>query len=142
MARLEGIIPKTLQEFLKSGDSSDPKLKDFWEKWIYVKDRGEFFRPSGYLAKTPDSTGSQESEDGRQEAGGRGERSPSPRNTGEGIGNKQLSEIIGVPLSTIEKWKGAMKRGESIEFRRYPNFPREWTLGTDGRWYRRESSDG
>jgi hypothetical protein len=75
---------------------------------------------------------------------GDGERegNRSPKTVRKGIGNKLLSEAIGVPVSTIEKWKGAIKRGEPSEFRRYPNFEREWAIGTDGLWYRRESSDG
>jgi hypothetical protein len=56
-----------------------------------------------------------------------------------GIGNKQLSEAIAVPVSTIEKWKSAIKRGEAIESRRYPNFVLEWAIGNDGLWYRRET---
>jgi hypothetical protein len=76
---------------------------------------------------------------GSQKSEVRSERAPS--HAGEGIGNKQLSEIIGVPKSTIEKWKSALKRGEPIESRAYPNFCTEWAIGSDGLWYRRESID-
>lgn len=77
-----------------------------------------------HLAETPDRT--------KSEAGN--DRSPSPRNTG--IDNKHLSEIIGVPVSTLEKWKRSIARGELRSFRAYPNFSREWLIGTDGRWRR------
>jgi hypothetical protein len=69
-----------------------------------------------------------------------------PEPTGEtgkdGLTNQQLSEMIDVPKSTIEKWKSALKRGELIEPRAYSNFCTEWAIGSDGLWYRRVTSDG
>jgi hypothetical protein len=53
----------------------------------------------------------------------------------EGIGNQELSNIINIPVSTVEKWKTSLKKGETVNPRKYPNFMSQWKLGDDSLWY-------
>ena len=55
--------------------------------------------------------------------------------TETGLTNQQLSDLLKVPKSTVEKWKTSLKKGEAIKPRKYPNFMSEWKLGDDSLWY-------
>ncbi|MFY7885279.1 MAG: hypothetical protein ACOVOV_10605 [Dolichospermum sp.] len=72
-----------------------------------------------------------------------GDSSPIESVTGEGtvsnrqgLTNDQLSKKIGIPTSTIEKWKGKIREGKEITSTKYPKFFKQWTLNpTDSLWY-------
>lgn len=54
----------------------------------------------------------------------------------QGLTNDQLSKKIGVPTSTIEKWKGKIREGKEITSTKYPKFFKQWTLNlADSLWY-------
>jgi hypothetical protein len=54
----------------------------------------------------------------------------------QGLTNDQLSKKIGIPTSTIEKWKGKIREGKEITSTKYPKFFKQWTLNlADSLWY-------
>jgi hypothetical protein len=54
----------------------------------------------------------------------------------KGLTNDQLSKKIGIPTSTIEKWKGKIREGKEITSTKYPKFFKQWTLNlADSLWY-------
>jgi hypothetical protein len=54
----------------------------------------------------------------------------------QGLTNDQLSKKIGIPTSTIEKWKGKIREGEKVQSTKYPDFFKQWTLNlADSLWY-------
>jgi hypothetical protein len=54
----------------------------------------------------------------------------------QGLTNDQLSKKIGIPTSTIEKWKGKIREGEKVKSTKYPAFFEQWTLNlADSLWY-------
>ena len=54
----------------------------------------------------------------------------------QGLTNDQLSKKIGIPTSTIEKWKGKIKEGEKVKSTKYPDFFKQWSLNLDDSlWY-------
>jgi hypothetical protein len=54
----------------------------------------------------------------------------------QGLTNDQLSKKVGVPTSTIEKWKGKIREGKEITSTKYPKFFKQWTLNlADSLWY-------
>jgi hypothetical protein len=73
----------------------------------------------------------------------RGDTDPIESVTGEGtvsnrqgLTNEQLSKKVGVPTSTIEKWKGKIREGKEITSTKYPKFFKQWTLNlADSLWY-------
>jgi hypothetical protein len=73
----------------------------------------------------------------------RGDTDPIESVTGEGtvsnrqgLTNDQLSKKIGIPTSTIEKWKGKIREGKEITSTKYPKFFKQWTLNlADSLWY-------
>ncbi|MFN7568198.1 MAG: hypothetical protein ACK5QJ_14620 [Microcystis sp.] len=54
----------------------------------------------------------------------------------QGLTNDQLSKKIGIPTSTIEKWKGKIREGQKVKSTKYPDFFKQWTLNlADSLWY-------
>lgn len=53
----------------------------------------------------------------------------------DGLGNVKFSELTDIPVSTIEKIKARIKKGETFIPRKYPDFFDKWLLGSDGLWY-------
>ena len=54
----------------------------------------------------------------------------------QGLTNDQLGKKIGIPISTIEKWKGKIREGEKVKTTKYPDFFKQWTLNlADSLWY-------
>jgi uncharacterized coiled-coil protein SlyX len=57
----------------------------------------------------------------------------------KGLTNDQLSKKIGIPTSTIEKWKGKIREGKEITSTKYPKFFKQWTLNlADSLWYEKD----
>jgi hypothetical protein len=57
----------------------------------------------------------------------------------QGLTNVQLSKKIGIPTSTIEKWKGKIREGEKVKSTKYPDFFEQWTLNlADSRWHKKD----
>jgi hypothetical protein len=57
----------------------------------------------------------------------------------QGLTNEQLSKKVGVPTSTIEKWKGKIREGKEITSTKYPKFFKQWTLNlADSLWYEKD----
>lgn len=53
----------------------------------------------------------------------------------DGLGNVKFSELTEIPVSTLEKLKARIKKGETFIPRKYPDFFDKWLLGSDGLWY-------
>ena len=53
----------------------------------------------------------------------------------DGLGNVKFSELTDIPVSTLEKLKARIKKGETFIPRKYPDFFDKWLLGSDGLWY-------
>lgn len=54
----------------------------------------------------------------------------------QGLSNDQLHKKTGIPVSTIEKWKRKILKGEKANSTKYPDFFKQWTLNlTDSLWY-------
>jgi hypothetical protein len=53
----------------------------------------------------------------------------------KGLGNVRFSELTGIPVSTLEKLKARIKKGDFTTPRKYPDFFQQWNLGDDGLWY-------
>ncbi|NCR23526.1 MAG: hypothetical protein GPJ27_17185 [Microcystis aeruginosa L111-01] len=57
----------------------------------------------------------------------------------QGLTNDQLSKKIGIPTSTIEKWKGKIREGEKVKSTKYPDFFEQWTLNlADSLWHEKD----
>jgi hypothetical protein len=55
----------------------------------------------------------------------------------DGVGNKGLSELTKIPVSTIENFKTKIKNEDLTPPRKYPDFFDNWKLGGDGLWYKK-----
>ena len=54
----------------------------------------------------------------------------------KGLGNKELSELTKIPVSTIENFKAKIKKGDLTPPRDHPDFFNTWELGNDKKkWY-------
>ena len=61
---------------------------------------------------------------------------PHPIETRQGLSNDQLSRRTNIATSTIEKWKGKIRKGETFSPTKYPDFFKQWTLNlADSLWY-------
>ena len=59
--------------------------------------------------------------------------------TRQGLTNDQLSKKVGIPTSTIEKWKGKIREGEKVKSTKYPDFFEQWTLNlADSLWHEKD----
>jgi hypothetical protein len=47
----------------------------------------------------------------------------------------KFSELTDIPVSTLEKLKARIKKGDLTAPRKYPDFFDKWLLGSDGLWY-------
>jgi hypothetical protein len=57
----------------------------------------------------------------------------------QGLTNAQLSKKLGIPTSTIEKWKGKIREGEKVKPAKYPDFFEQWTLNlADSLWHEKD----
>ena len=56
---------------------------------------------------------------------------------GKGLSNPELSKLIGVSVRTIQDWHEKLRNGGSIGPSKHKHKIKEWELGNDGLWYKK-----